>query len=126
MIALVCGGRGYADRAFVFATLDVLKPSAVLNGGAEGADRWAREWASERYVTCTTVEADWKTHGRAAGPIRNRAMLGFRPDLVLAFPGGRGTANMVDEARKAGVPVKIVDVPRILDAPLPAPWEGGR
>lgn len=116
MTVLVCGGRDYADRAFVFASLDVLKPTTVINGGAEGADRWAREWASERHVVCVTVEADWSLHGRAAGPIRNRAMLGFRPDLVLAFPGGRGTANMVAEARKRGVPVRFVDVPRIVAA----------
>lgn len=55
-------------------------------------------------------EADWHTHGRAAGPIRNRRMIEEgKPDLVVAFPGGRGTANMVNQARAAGIEVREVE-----------------
>ncbi len=54
-------------------------------------------------------EADWHEHGRAAGPIRNARMIAEgRPDLVIAFPGGRGTADMVSRARKAGIEVREV------------------
>lgn len=50
--------------------------------------------------------ADWAAYDRAAGPIRNARMIAEgKPDIVLAFPGGRGTANMVAQARKAGVRV---------------------
>jgi predicted Rossmann-fold nucleotide-binding protein len=28
-----------------------------------------------------------------------------RPDAVIAFPGGKGTADMVRKARAAGLPV---------------------
>jgi len=43
----------------------------------------------------------------AAGPIRNQWMLKYgKPDLVLALPGGAGTASMIDLASKAGVPFK--------------------
>jgi hypothetical protein len=53
--------------------------------------------------------ADWNTHGRAAGPIRNQRMLDeVKPELVVAFPGGRGTADMVRRAREAGVNVYLV------------------
>jgi hypothetical protein len=48
--------------------------------------------------------ADWEKLGRSAGPIRNQAMLDEgRPDLVVAFPGHHGTADMVRRARAAGV-----------------------
>jgi hypothetical protein len=50
--------------------------------------------------------ADWEKYGKAAGPIRNQQILvEGKPDLVVAFQGGRGTANMVSRAQQAGVPV---------------------
>ena len=69
------------------------------------AEEWAEEMSLERIV----VEADWDTHGKAAGPIRNEKMLrDYTPQGVVAFPGGRGTAHMVSIAKKAGVPVIVV------------------
>lgn len=52
--------------------------------------------------------ADWERNGRAAGPIRNRQMLDGKPDLVIAFPGGKGTADMVAEAKRRGIAVREV------------------
>ena len=53
-----------------------------------------------------TRPADWKQYGRGAGPIRNREMLQYsEPDIVVAFPGGAGTADMIRAARTAGYPV---------------------
>ena len=37
-----------------------------------------------------------------------------KPDLVVAFPGGAGTLNMVMQARKAGVRVIEIDWPKTL------------
>lgn len=111
---LVCGGRAYRDRANVDRCLGALHRerglAAIIEGGARGADRWAQLWAV-RYgalIGCelVTVPAEWLRFGKAAGPMRNQEMLDkCKPDLVLAFPGGRGTADMVRRARKAGVPV---------------------
>jgi hypothetical protein len=110
MRVLVCGGRNYSDSDRAFAVLDKLHGEAgidhVIEGGAQGADRWAREWATCLHVPLTTFEADWENQGSFAGPARNTRMLNEgRPDLVIAFPGGRGTADMVRKARKAGVEV---------------------
>ena len=61
-------------------------------------------------MKCLAFPAEWKKHGKAAGPIRNRKMLqDGKPDLVLAFPGGRGTANMVELATDAGI--RVMHVP---------------
>jgi hypothetical protein len=52
------------------------------------------------------------------GPIRNKPMLEEgKPDLVVAFPSGRGTANMMKQAREAGVPVRVItaDIVRQLE-----------
>jgi len=103
---LVCGGREFWDRHRVFQVLDALDPapSQIIQGGAVGADSLAAEWASERSVPYRTFEADWETHKRKAGPIRNKQMLDEgKPDLVVAFPGARGTANMIRQAKAAGI-----------------------
>lgn len=82
----------------------------LINGGAKGADRLAEEWGTAKPgVVVNTYYADWKKHKRAAGPIRNVEMLkDSRPNCVIAFPGGNGTAHMVKIAKKAGVPVMEV------------------
>ena len=106
---LVCGGRDYDDRDRVFSELDALQPiRMVIHGNARGADSLAQAWCVSRRVQAVACPAQWSKHGKRAGPMRNEAMLGHSPDLVLAFQGGRGTADMVSRARKAGV--RVVEV----------------
>jgi hypothetical protein len=81
----------------------------LIHGDANGADRLAGEWGTARGITVEAHPADWKKHGRAAGPIRNQKMLEETPALVVAFPGGKGTADMVKKARQAGVEVFVVE-----------------
>jgi hypothetical protein len=104
---LICGGRDYIDRAELFAELDRLHAeycfSTVIAGGARSADVLAVEWAQARGITTQIVNAEWGTFGRRPAPIRNTRMLAEgRPDLVVAFPGG-GTADMVRQAKAAGI-----------------------
>lgn len=109
MTVIVTGGRKYADRARVYAELDRLDPTLVVEGGATGADALAAEWASERGVQVRAYYADWHQHGRAAGPIRNARMLAMHPTaIVLVFEGGVGTADCVRQARAAGMEVQEV------------------
>lgn len=107
---LVCGGRTYADRGRVANELNAIRARQrhilVIEGGAQGADALAREWAFSTGADHWGFGADWKQHGKSAGPIRNQRMLDeARPDMVLAFPGGKGTADMIRRARAAKVPV---------------------
>lgn len=117
MRVLVCGGRDYNDEPAVFGLLDSLRQRygrlTIIQGGAAGADELARRWATIQSSSHLINEpADWKAHGRAAGPIRNQRMLDeHKPELVVAFPGGRGTADMVRRAKAAGVPVWEVASP---------------
>lgn len=109
MRILITGGRDFDDREMLFLALDRLHSelgfTLLIHGDAKGADRLAGEWATERTIEVLACPADWKRHGRAAGPIRNRQMLEHMPDLLVAFPGGRGTADMVSVATKAGLRV---------------------
>ena len=110
MRVLVCGGRNYMDAWRVNKTLRGLHEgenpiTIIMQGGATGADAHARAWA-DCFTKSITFAAYWRSHGKAAGPIRNQRMLDEgKPDLVVAFPGGKGTADMVRRARKAGVEV---------------------
>jgi len=118
---LVCGGRAFNDRDVIFSELD--KHSSewgpfefVIQGGADGADKLARQWAEARGIEVRTFPADWKKHGPSAGPIRNQQMIDEgKPDLVIAFPGGVGTRDMMSKATKA----KLQSIWIILDFPAP-------
>jgi len=110
VILIVCGGRDFADRAFLFAALDAVhrkRPITTLAQGCcpTGADAFAVEWAKARGVRCIGFQANWREFGASAGPRRNRQMLDYGVDGVVAFPGNRGTADMVRIARAAGVTV---------------------
>lgn len=106
MRVLACGGRDFFGRNLVYAVLDPMVIDVLIEGEAPGADTLAREWATEQGIPVERYPADWNRHGKAAGPIRNRRMLvEGKPDLVVAFPGGRGTANMISQAEAAGVKV---------------------
>lgn len=111
MRVLVCGGRNYSDVKSVYAELDRIHArtpiTCIIEGGERGADYLAARWSAKaRIDDHARFSAEWTTYGRAAGPIRNQKMLDEgKPDLVVAFPGGSGTADMVRRARAACVAV---------------------
>lgn len=108
MRVLVCGGRDFANGSKVFEVLDSMDNSidCIIQGGAQGADAFAREWAKIRCRKLVTYFADWGTHKNAAGPIRNQFMLDDGcPELIVAFKGGKGTADMVKRAKDEGITV---------------------
>lgn len=117
MKILVCGGREYNNRDHIYAELDGLTTvgdiTHLIHGNSTGADLIAHEWARSRGVQPVACAANWtwfRALGRpkAAGPARNKAMLALGPDLVVAFPGGRGTESMIGLAREAGIPVELL------------------
>ena len=109
MKVLVTGGRNYNNASVVSRVLHTIDPSIICQGGATGADMLAAAWAVTNGIPCLTFNADW-SQGKKAGIIRNQKMLDeFNPDLVVAFPGGRGTADMVRRAKEAGVEVREVE-----------------
>ena len=119
MRLLVTGSRYLNDYKYFSNEMDKFCsshsiPTTVIHGAARGADtlasRWVREVNSMRnhdpIITEIEEPARWKLHGKAAGPIRNKLMLDeHKPDMVLAFQGGKGTANMIKLAKWHGVPV---------------------
>lgn len=87
-----------------------LEDLVIIQGGAKGADHAALEFSREFYpIQNLTYNALWNKYGKAAGPIRNQEMLiDGKPDLVVAFPGGKGTANMIKQATDRKVPTIVI------------------
>lgn len=130
MILVVTGGRDFADRTRLHAALDALHAGEPLDhlvlGDASGADTLAYDWVRHRHsmsfpmgcgIRCTRHFANWRDFGKAAGPERNGRMIAQAVSLassgakaiVLACPGGRGTADCVAKARAANLTVKTLD-----------------
>ena len=100
----------------------------LLHGGARGADAAIGAAAQQLGWSSLVMPAQWQLHGRAAGPIRNRELLQqaiakavahtspgcLTSVLVVAFPGGAGTASLVREARRMAshspVPISVAEV----------------
>ncbi|WP_255005408.1 SLOG family protein [Cyanobium sp. ATX 6F1] len=100
----------------------------LLHGGARGADAAIARAAHQLGWSALVMPAEWRRHGRAAGPIRNRELLELAVAralshsspgvstsvLVVAFPGGPGTASLVQQARRMAsrspVPIAVVEV----------------
>lgn len=110
MKIIVCGGRMFDDRPYLFECLDKLDkeigPLEVIEGSQAsvekitlrryGADYFAREWATLRGRKYITVRPEWIKYKKAAGPMRNKKMLEHNPAAVAAFRGGTGTQSMLD------------------------------
>ena len=107
---LVCGGRNFNDTKFAFSALDramAKRPiSLLIHGAATGADSIAEAWAKQRRIPYLGVPAQWHIHGKSAGHRRNARMLDMAyPDALIAFPGGKGTADMIAKATQRQISI---------------------
>jgi len=110
MRLLVCGGREFTDVEYAIPRIHKLHQktpvTTLICGMAKGGDSLALAWARELGIPVEEYPADWKKHGKAAGPIRNEEMLAKgKPDLVVGLPGGTGTSHMCKISQEIGVPV---------------------
>jgi hypothetical protein len=130
LVIVAGGGRDLTWPSELIAT-HLLQASsgrivqALLHGAARGADQAIASAADQLGWPQIACPAAWRDHGRAAGPIRNRQMLERSIDLVaalplgaallvIAFPGSRGTASLVDQAhrlsRRSAIPIEVLEI----------------
>jgi len=103
----VCGGRTFSDRSFLASVLieEVKASDVVVHGDAHGADALADEWARRNGNHVIRIPALWDQYGSAAGSRRNAVIATLSLRLLIAFPGGPGTADMVRKALAKGIEV---------------------
>lgn len=111
MRVIVCGGRDFSDTDFIWNMLTSIHQhegpfTTVIHGCAPGVDSQAEIWAATNNLKIASFRAEWQKYGNYAGSIRNGRMLREgNPDLVIAFPGSRGTRNMIRQAEEADIRV---------------------
>ena len=113
MKTIIAGGRDYRfterDYDYLDQRLSIGGISEVVCGGSTGADECGRQWAIANDVPVKLFPADWKKHGKAAGPIRNRQMAVYAHKLIAFWDGvSKGTKNMIDTAREEGCMVTVI------------------
>jgi hypothetical protein len=113
MRVLVCGSRHFNDKKKMKEVLSKYDITEIIEGEAKGADTLSRLYGEYKGIPVRGFPALWDLYGNRAGPIRNSEMLREgQPELVIAFraPNSRGTQNMITQARKAGIPVEVVEI----------------
>lgn len=112
---IIAGCRDFADYELLKEKCDFYlqnqKPEnvVIVSGHASGADALGERYAQERGLQLETYPADWKAHGRAAGPIRNAQMASVARTLIAFWDGkSRGTKNIIDTTTKRGLKVAVV------------------
>lgn len=97
MKSIIAGGRDFIPnerhREWLIFQLERNNVTEVFSGCAKGADSFGEDVASDLRIPTRLFPADWGTHGKAAGPIRNEEMA-KEADICILFPGGTGTADM--------------------------------
>lgn len=106
---LVCGGRDFYDWRYLSLVMDELHAlhaiKLVIEGEQVGADKVAKWWAKRNGIEVLGIEAQWTARGIVAGRRRNVQMIAEgHPDVVVAFPGGPGTRNMLLIAKRCSIP----------------------
>ena len=108
MRVIIAGGRDYRltdqDRQWLDELRSSMPITEVVCGMGKGADLDGRDWAITRDVPVRDFKADWARRGRGAGPVRNQAMADYA-DALIAFPGGKGTADMIRKASARGLTI---------------------
>lgn len=113
---IIAGGRDFNDYTLLTKVCNEAIPRmagdntpVIVSGGAAGADSLGEQYAQENGIAIERHPADWKKHGKAAGPIRNAEMAACA-DFLIAFWDGksRGTQNMMMNAVKKDIPCIVV------------------
>ena len=112
---IVAGSRTFTDYALLDRKLTHIlqrltpEDAVIVSGTAKGADTLAEHWAWQHRFEVLRFPAQWDVHGKRAGYIRNEEMLKVATHLVAFWDGqSRGTAHMIDIARKKGLKVAVV------------------
>lgn len=110
MRVIIAGSRTLDDPQMVCAAIAAsgFDVTEVVCGCAQGVDIRGYFWSVQNDIPCTKFPADWRKHGKAAGPIRNRKMAEYADALIAVWDGkSRGTRHMIEVALRLGLKVFV-------------------
>jgi len=102
---IIAGSRTIHDYAVVEHAVKESKfdVTEVVCGGASGVDTLGFTWATRHEIPVKMMPADWKRHGRSAGPLRNGEMARYADALILVWDGiSRGSSSMKQQMTRLG------------------------
>ncbi len=111
----IVGTRGFNNydlmKTVILQNFNLNEIDYIVSGGAQGADYLAEMLASEFNIKIKIFKPDWKTFGRAAGPLRNIDII-KNSDFVVAFWDGksRGTKNSIDLSIKNNKNIMVINI----------------
>ena len=118
---VVTGGRDYTItnpelRQFILL-MERFDRDFVMVGDAKGVDADIAAYCVKHNIEFEIFYADWKEHGKAAGPIRNGQMIDkavrYTSPIIAAFNGGKWTMDCIRQGLKAGLPVFLIRNDRV-------------
>jgi hypothetical protein len=97
----------------------------IVSGTAKGADLLGEHFANGHSITIKRFPADWETHGKSAGYLRNEKIAMYAKEdngTLISFWDGvsSGTKHMIDLAQKHGLRVYVIKYLEGVDV-----WVGG-
>ena len=114
MKLIIAGGRDFTDYGRLCHVLEKLlsvnKPEAIVCGMAKGADALGHMWARENNIPVIEMPADWNTHGKSAGYIRNKEMAQVATHCICFWDNkSKGTKHMIDLAEEHNLKLRVVN-----------------
>jgi len=115
---IIAGGRNYNNyeklKTEVDKLLAIIKTKTeitIITGGANGTDAMGKRYAIEHGYKHEEYNADWNRYGSYAGPLRNKEMANNADRLIALWDGkSRGTSNMITEAQRRGLKIKVIAI----------------
>lgn len=113
MKVIIAGSRGVTDYQAVVTAIrrSGFQVTEVVSGCARGVDRLGEKYARLAKLPIKRFAAAWRDkdgeYNPGAGMLRNRLMATYAEALVaIMVPEGTpGTLDMIEAAKKAGIPV---------------------
>ena len=108
MRVIIAGSREIVDYDLVCRAIEEsgFEMTEVVSGRARGVDALGEKYALEHDVNLRLFPAEWDKYGKRAGYLRNAKMANYADALVAIWDGfSRGTASMIDLARRKGLKI---------------------
>lgn len=115
MKVIIAGSREFTDYNLLKTKIDYMRNNGqfkideIVSGTARGADRLGEQYAADNNISVKQFPADWDTHGKAAGHIRNKQMAEYADALIAVWDGkSKGTKNMIETMNKLKKPTYVI------------------
>jgi YspA, cpYpsA-related SLOG family len=111
MKTAIIGSRGITNYELLKQAAKGLTITAVISGGATGADQLAERYAQENNLPLLIIPPDWDTYGKSAGMMRNAEIVKTAEQMIALWDGqSKGTEGTIQMAKRAGKPVKVAKI----------------